>query len=231
MGLALIAREDGHYALPRSLRTTQSGPGPPTHDVSQLVTKSAMPRSSAFSSFNFARTVTRCSLAKSRASMQERSRSSRGGGRGHAPGPPPDSGHGRRRCSRNRHLTAGPWNLLFWARPMSIGRTILALLVALSVAFLPAAGGAGVSAKSPESADMSAMTDMHECCPPQDNPCDKAMDDCGTMAGCALKCSSFAATAFSIIAFPSAPAAMTASFVGHSLSSQMGNPPFRPPRV
>jgi hypothetical protein len=114
---------------------------------------------------------------------------------------------------------------------MCIGRTILALLIALSVAFLPAAGVAGGSVKSPESADMSAMEDMHDCCPPQANPCDKAMDCCGTMAGCALKCFSFAATASSIIVFPSISATMTASLVSHSFPSQMGSPPFRPPRV
>jgi hypothetical protein len=106
---------------------------------------------------------------------------------------------------------------------MSTGRTILALLVALSVALLPAAAGAGVS-------DMSAMADMHDCCP-NANPCDKAMDDCGTMATCALKCFSFAGTSSSIITFPSISAAMTAAFVSNPFSSQMGSPPFRPPRV
>jgi hypothetical protein len=110
---------------------------------------------------------------------------------------------------------------------MSIGRTILALLIALSVAFLPAAGGVGLSAKSSASADMAAMEDMHDCCPPKAIPC----DDCGTMASCALKCFSFVATASSIVVFPSISAAMTASLVDHSLSSQMGSPAFRPPRV
>lgn len=112
---------------------------------------------------------------------------------------------------------------------MSVGRTILALLVALSVAMLPAAAGAGVSVKSPAQADMSAMEDMHDCCP-KANPCDKAMDDCGTMATCALKCFSFT-TSSSIIVFPSICATMTAAFVGNPFSSQMGSPPFRPPRV
>ena len=114
---------------------------------------------------------------------------------------------------------------------MNIGRTILALLVALSVALLPAAGVAGVSAKSPDSGDMSTMEDMHDCCPPQANPCDKAMDGCSTMASCALKCFSFAATSSSVIVFPSILATMTASFVSRSFPSQMGSPPFRPPRV
>ena len=113
---------------------------------------------------------------------------------------------------------------------MSIGRTILALLIALSVALLPAAAGAGVSVKSPAQADMSAMEDMHDCCP-KANPCDKAMDDCGTMATCALKCFSFAATSSSNIVFPAIFAKLTLSFAANPFSSQMGSPPFRPPRV
>ena len=113
---------------------------------------------------------------------------------------------------------------------MSIGRTVLALLVALSVAMLPAAAGAGVSVKSPAKADMSAMEDMHDCCP-KANPCDKAMDDCGTMATCALKCFSFAGTSSSIITFPASFAKMTAPFAANPFSSQTGTPPFRPPRV
>jgi hypothetical protein len=47
---------------------------------------------------------------------------------------------------------------------MGTGRTILAVLIALSVAILPAAGGVGVSVKSPEPADMSMMEDMTDCC-------------------------------------------------------------------
>jgi hypothetical protein len=110
---------------------------------------------------------------------------------------------------------------------MSIGRTILALLIALSVAILPAAG-AGVSSKSPEPADMSMMEDMTDCCP---HPCEKAMDDCAAMATCALKCFSFTGTSSSSIVFPSTSAKMTLSFAGNPFSSQTGAPPFRPPRV
>ena len=116
---------------------------------------------------------------------------------------------------------------------MSIGRTILALLVALSVAMLPAAASAGVSAKSPHQADMSmpedmSMTeDMHDCCPPKANPC----DHCGSMATCVLKCFSFAGTSSSIIVFPSSFAKMIAPLERNPFSSQMGTPPFRPPRA
>ena len=126
---------------------------------------------------------------------------------------------------------------------MSIGRTILALLISLSVAMLPVAAGAGVNSKSPDRADMSvtedmsmthdmSMTeDMHDCCPPMANPCDHAMDDCGSMAGCVLKSFSFAGTSSSIIVFPAAFAKMIAPLEHDPFSSQTSTPPFRPPRV
>jgi len=117
---------------------------------------------------------------------------------------------------------------------MSLGRTIPALLIALSVAMLPAAAGARISIKSTDmsatSTDMSAMEDM-DCCPPMTNPCDKAMGDCGSMAACALKCFSFATTSFSTIVFPSSFARMPASLAINPFSSQTGHPPFRPPRA
>jgi hypothetical protein len=111
---------------------------------------------------------------------------------------------------------------------MSNGRIILALLVALSVALLPAAGGAGV--KSSEPAGMSAMEDMPDCCPQKADPCEKAMDNCGTMATCALKCFSFASTS-SIVVFPWTFATMTIPFAANPFASQTGSPPFRPPRI
>jgi hypothetical protein len=114
---------------------------------------------------------------------------------------------------------------------MRIGRTILAVLIALSVAILPAAGSAGMSAKSPEPADMSMMEDMTDCCPHKANPCEKAMEDCAAMATCVLKCFSFAGTLSSIIVFPSACAKMAACFANNPFSLQTGSPPFRPPRV
>jgi hypothetical protein len=114
---------------------------------------------------------------------------------------------------------------------MRTHRPILALLIALSVAMLPAAGAAGVSSKSPEPSDMSTLEGMLDCCPHRADACDKAMDDCGAMATCALKCFSFAETSSSIIVFPFTFAKMTVSFAGNSFSSQIGSPPFRPPRA
>lgn len=114
---------------------------------------------------------------------------------------------------------------------MGLGRTILAVLITLSVAILPAAGAAGVSAKSPEAADMSMMEDMTDCCPRKANPCEKAMDDCAAMATCVLKCFSFVGTLSSTIVFPSACAKMATFFANNPFSSQTSSPPFRPPRV
>jgi hypothetical protein len=128
-------------------------------------------------------------------------------------------------------LTAGASGLLFSRKPtMCLGRIIVALQIAFSVAILPAAGSAGVSVKSPEAAAVSMTEDMPDCCPHKANPCEKAMDDCAAMATCALKCFSFLGT-FAVIVFPSAFAKMTASFVANPLCSQAGSPPFRPPRA
>jgi hypothetical protein len=120
---------------------------------------------------------------------------------------------------------------------MSTGRTILALLIALSVAMLPAAAGARITVTSVDMTQMSAMEDMPDCCPhmadlcDKANTCDKVMCDCASMATCALKCFGFAGTSFSNIVFPSISAKMRASIASNPFSSQTGSPPFRPPRV
>jgi hypothetical protein len=113
---------------------------------------------------------------------------------------------------------------------MSIGRTILALLIVLSVAMLPASLGAGISLNSTDMTDMSAMQDM-DCCPHQANPCDKGMTDCGSMAACALKCFSFSGGSFSTVVFPEILASVAPSFERRLFRSQISSPPFRPPRV
>ena len=113
---------------------------------------------------------------------------------------------------------------------MNVGRTILALLIALAVAMLPAAGGAGVKSPAP-AADVSAMEDMPDCCPQKADPCAKVMDDCAAVATCALKCFSFAVTSSSIIVFPSAFSSMTIPLAANPFASQPGSPPFRPPRI
>jgi hypothetical protein len=113
---------------------------------------------------------------------------------------------------------------------MLIARTILALLIALSLAVLPAASGAGPALKSTAAVKMVAIGDM-DCCPHKATPCDEAMDGCAAMATCALKCFSFAGGSFLPLVYPVTLADWMPPLQGGDFQSQTSNPPFRPPRV
>lgn len=115
---------------------------------------------------------------------------------------------------------------------LRIAQAILAVAIALSVATLPATTGFAAVASS--MTDMSVSGDMPDCdqhsrAAPA-NKSQKTADDC--MAACALLCFNFTATDFSGVAFSSPASAALKSFRmnGH-VSSLMGNPPFRPPRI
>ena len=110
---------------------------------------------------------------------------------------------------------------------MSVYRTILAVVIALSVATLPAAGGAALIAKS---VDMS-MSDSMSDCDRHVMPCHNAMDDCQSMAACALKCFNFSGTSFSVLTFPLMLTDRTLAFTDGPFHPQTSSPPFRPPRV
>jgi hypothetical protein len=115
---------------------------------------------------------------------------------------------------------------------MAFARTIFALLIAASVAILPAAGAAAFKLKPQDAAtEMSADEPTHDCCPPSANPCDKAMDDCGTMASCALKCFSSSAGVSSPLSFPLTLGSVMPLFEGGDFHSKTSSPPFRPPRI
>jgi uncharacterized protein involved in copper resistance len=114
-----------------------------------------------------------------------------------------------------------------------IGRTIFALLVALSVATLPAAVGFAAGSKTTEMSVSGTTPDCdhrHHHNPPSDQTHKAAHDD-ASMAACAVACSGFSTTAFQGIAFPS-PSSTALKLVRTSdrVSSQIGNLPFRPPR-
>jgi hypothetical protein len=127
---------------------------------------------------------------------------------------------------------------------MVLVRTILAMLIAASVALLPAAGfvptadasgsdmsGADMSNMDMSGMDLSATAGMADCCPPAAIPCDKAPGDCGSMAVCALKCFTFSAAGVSATVFPIAVAVLAPPFVSGPFSAQAASPPFRPPRL
>jgi uncharacterized membrane protein len=119
--------------------------------------------------------------------------------------------------------------LLLLRENMSIARTILVLLISLSVVLLPAAAGAGLSLKSADTIEMSAMVDM-DCCPHKANPCDR-MDGCASMATCVVHCFSFAASGVRLPFVGLTLADNMPVLQDGNVPSQSGIPPFRPPRV
>jgi hypothetical protein len=127
---------------------------------------------------------------------------------------------------------------------MSTGRRILVFLLAVALAMLPAAGHAGyvAAAAAPAMTDTSAMhhgsemhhhdvamDDMADCCPHKHDGSHKAVDDCASMAGCTL-CVGFLAPTDSALISPVLPTGAAVSFASTPLHSQIGSPPFRPPR-
>ena len=117
---------------------------------------------------------------------------------------------------------------------MRIGRTIFTALVALSVATLPAA--IGFAAGATTAMEISASPAMPDCDHHHHNApggkTQKSMDDCASMAGCALKCFNFTGTILAGIAYSSsASAALKPVHASNIFASLMGSPPFRPPRA
>ena len=66
---------------------------------------------------------------------------------------------------------------------MSFVRAIFVALITLSVAALPVASG---MARAAMTLNASIAAPKTECCP-HHQPCEKKTNDCGSMAGCALK--------------------------------------------
>ena len=113
---------------------------------------------------------------------------------------------------------------------MRLGRTIVALLVALTVAVLPLAGG---PAAALDSVEFSAVEPMHNCCD-HGSPCDetsKAVIDCASMAACAVKCFSYAGTVLPNAVVVRLGSSLDPVRDSDLVASQIGNPPFRPPRA
>src|SRR5215831_166365 len=114
---------------------------------------------------------------------------------------------------------------------MKLGRTILILLIALSVAVLPTTGGAAAAGKSADMSNMPSSMDDMDCCPHKKLPSEKAIDGCCSfMATCPMHCFGLAYT-YSLIVFPLVLGDLSLSLASNPLHSQTGSPPFRPPRV
>jgi hypothetical protein len=107
-------------------------------------------------------------------------------------------------------------------------RTIFVAIVALSVAALPVASG---MARAAMTHDMSFASGEGDCCP-HDRPCEKKTNDCGSMAGCALKCfnySGYVTASLAVVVMSSALERSTLFVPG--LPAPSDNPPLPPPRI
>src|SRR6516162_35829 len=114
---------------------------------------------------------------------------------------------------------------------MHVGRAILVLLLALSVAVQPMKGGAAIAVKSTDMSGMatgmdhmsSAMEDM-DCCPHKKAPTDQAIPDCcSSMATCPMNCLGFTAPS-SVVIFSSLLGSVPLSLASGPLRSQTSTP-------
>ena len=113
---------------------------------------------------------------------------------------------------------------------MRIGRTILAFLVALSLAMLPMAGAFAVPSDEPMVSDV-VVASAHDCCDHESTPADHMMKECQASAGCTAKCFNFYAVVFSGVTIPSPIGGTESHFVCNPFHSQTASPPYRPPRA
>lgn len=103
---------------------------------------------------------------------------------------------------------------------MLAARTILTALIAISVAMLPAAGGATVST-TPVEVSMADQADM-PCCAP---------DDCKGSIACAFKCFNFVGITFpAAVSLPYAVDVIPQSFSDATLRGYI-SPPTHPPPI
>ncbi len=116
---------------------------------------------------------------------------------------------------------------------MRFARTIIAVVIAISVAMLPAAGSASIGTKSSDevsvSADMSMAVD--DCCPDHTKPCDQGGDQCQSMASCVHQTFSFLNLAVSQITYPLVLGDELFVLVDQAVPLHATGAPFRPPRV
>lgn len=116
---------------------------------------------------------------------------------------------------------------------MRLARTIVAVVIAMSVAMLPTAGPASISAKSSHeltvSADMAMA--MDDCCPDHSKPCNQGGDQCQSMASCVHHTFSFLELAVSHIAYSLVLGDELIALVDQAVPLHAAGAPFRPPRV
>jgi hypothetical protein len=129
---------------------------------------------------------------------------------------------------------------------MRIAKIIFALLVSLSVAIVPAAGGAAMLTEGSSGASASHAMDVHasgmasdpmamdqptdDCCPHGKMPFDQGKN-CASAFICAIHCFNFTAVEGSEIVFPLTATTKILPHTERAVPSAIGAPPFRPPRI
>ena len=122
---------------------------------------------------------------------------------------------------------------------MRIGKAILAMIIGLSIAVLPAASAfaSAGSTATPVVAQSTSDCDQHldHLRHHQDHPLNKTQKNtggCDSMTDCAFKCFTTSTVGFSTLTFlPTAYTPLEHVVIADAVSSQMGHPPFRPPRA
>ena len=94
-----------------------------------------------------------------------------------------------------------------------IGKTILAIIIALSVAILPAAASFATAEKAMQQAASATVPDCEHHHDQPNNTTQKSTDGCDSMAGCALKCFTTAVVSFSSLVFSSSPSVAVLSLI------------------
>jgi hypothetical protein len=137
-----------------------------------------------------------------------------------------------RRSRRERRLDAGA------RQAVDIVRTIVAVVIAIAVAVMPASAGGIAAGRMTQDASSGAvhsatmsMDCMHHHAPGHRGS--KNADDPASFAACAAKCFNFAGVGAVAPAFAAAPTAsrLRAVVVARRVTSNLAAPPFRPPRV
>jgi hypothetical protein len=113
---------------------------------------------------------------------------------------------------------------------MALARTILAVLIAVAVAILPALAGAAFKLPAAGIAEMSVAEPMHNCCPDESNPCDRQVQDRTCMATCVLNCFNFWSAPFTYLTLPPTDLTAVSLPATAALQARAVGPPFRPPR-
>ena len=105
---------------------------------------------------------------------------------------------------------------------MKIVRSLFAVVIALSVAILPAVGGAALAAASTTAMTSNDANPM---------PCDKMTPDCNVIAACAFKCFNFVSTDDANLVPLLATFKKQCPVAKHSVPLLPHAPPSPPPRL